>query len=303
MGGSASPGSCPPVWLQVSAKLSDMFAGCNDDARAAIRACFHDCFTTGGCDGSITFTGELSRPENSPMTSTVNALAALASSMGVGRADIIAFAGCKYPQSAHVASRCSHFCVAKAVLVCPGGPLVPTFVGRKDATGPCPPNELPPPNSTAENSLEMFHNRGFTAGDLTALIGAHTTSRQFVTVPAKAGAAQDTTPAVWDLDYYSQTIAGTAPVTFVADQNLVNDPTTGPIFKDFSTNKMGWDEAFSSAMGRLEMLGPAASMDCTMAVGPAPTKRDLGSAPLFGALFHKHKRSASGSGGHYHSWH
>jgi hypothetical protein len=100
MGGSANLGSCPAVWLQVSAKLSTMFAGCNDAARAAIRATFHDCFTDGGCDGSIHFTEELSRTENSPMTDTVNALASLATKMKVGVADMIAFAGCKYPQSA-----------------------------------------------------------------------------------------------------------------------------------------------------------------------------------------------------------
>jgi Peroxidase len=100
VGGGENLGSCPPVWLQVSQKLGTMFAGCNDAARAAIRAIFHDCFPDGGCDGSIHFPEELSRPENSPMTTTVNALANLANQMGVGVADMLAFAGCKYPHQA-----------------------------------------------------------------------------------------------------------------------------------------------------------------------------------------------------------
>jgi hypothetical protein len=295
--GGANIGSCPPVWLQVSQKLNTMFAGCNDAARASIRAVFHDCFPDGGCDGSIHFPEELSRPENSPMTTTVNALANLANQMGVGVADMLAFAGCKYSHchmQRHLADLSR---VAKAVLICPGGPLVTTMVGRTDATGPCPPNELPAPNVSASDALSHFSARGFNARDLTALIGAHTTSRQFVTVPAKAGAAQDTTPADWDILYYSQTIARSAPVSFVADENLVADGTCGPIFKEFAVDKPGWDTAFADAMARLELLGPAATIDCTKALGAPPTKRDLGSAPLFGAMFHKHKR------GSYHSYH
>jgi hypothetical protein len=68
---------------------------CNDDARAAIRAVFHDCFPSGGCDGSLALPAELSRTENTPMAGTINKLSALAKQNGVGIADMIAFAGCK----------------------------------------------------------------------------------------------------------------------------------------------------------------------------------------------------------------
>lgn len=169
--------------------------------------------------------------------------------------------------------------------------MVKTMIGRKDATQPAPENQLPAPNSTAANSMQLFQAKGFSPRDLTALIGAHTTSKQFVTVPAQAGEAQDTTPAVWDLDYYGQTIARTAPVSFVADENLVADSTTGPVFKEFSADKPGWDSAFVDAMARLEMLEVGSgTVDCTAALGSAPSKRALGSAPLFGAMFHKRSR-------------
>ena len=42
---------CPAVWHQISSDLSALFLSggqCNDDARAAIRAAFHDCFPDGG---------------------------------------------------------------------------------------------------------------------------------------------------------------------------------------------------------------------------------------------------------------
>jgi manganese peroxidase len=166
------------------------------------------------------------------------------------------------------------------------------MIGRKDATSPAPEGQLPAPNITAKDALVRFQQEGFNARDLTALIGAHTTSTQSVTVPAKAGAAQDDTPQLWDVLYYSQTIARTAPVSFIADENLVADGTTGPIFKQFAVDKPGWDGAFADAMARLEMLGVGSgTVDCTTALGAAPSKRDLGSAPLFGAMFHKHKRS------------
>jgi hypothetical protein len=89
---------CPTVWFQISGDLTAMFltrGQCNDDARAAIRAGFHDCFPDGGCDGSLALPDEISRPENTPMTQTVLKLAALAKTRSVGVADMIAFAACK----------------------------------------------------------------------------------------------------------------------------------------------------------------------------------------------------------------
>jgi Peroxidase len=97
-GNNPTTGGCPAVWTQVAQALTSLFltsGQCNDDARAAIRAVFHDCFPDGGCDGSLALAAELSRPENTPMTATVNKLSALANQFGVGVADIIAFAGCE----------------------------------------------------------------------------------------------------------------------------------------------------------------------------------------------------------------
>jgi hypothetical protein len=96
--------ACPAVWTTISGELTKMFVTnfqCNDDARAAIRAVFHDCFPQGGCDGSISIASELARPENAPMTSTINKLKALAVKYKVGVADMLMFAGCNYIPLSH----------------------------------------------------------------------------------------------------------------------------------------------------------------------------------------------------------
>lgn len=98
-------GSCPAVWTAVSAELTTKFIGsdglCNDAARAAIRAIFHDCGAwstelgfTNGCDGSLQF--ELARAENGGLTPITNDLVALATKYKVGVADMINFAGSKF---------------------------------------------------------------------------------------------------------------------------------------------------------------------------------------------------------------
>lgn len=245
--------TCPAVWTKISAELTSLFVTnfqCNDNARAAIRGVFHDCFPQGGCDGSLAlFSAELSRPENVPMTATMNALKAIAVKYGVGVADTLMFAG-------------SH-----AVISCPGGPVTTTYVGRVDATGPAPPNELPAANVTAAEAKAHFNAAGFSNQDLAALIGAHTASREFNTDVAKAGTPEDTTPGIWDILYYVELILKIAPFSFISDTNLLADSQTGPYMKQFSLNKPAWDAAFAPAMAKMELLGaPFTKIDCTSAL-------------------------------------
>jgi hypothetical protein len=89
---------CPTVWSTISQDLTSLFltnAQCNDDARAAIRAVFHDCFPGNGCDGSLATAEELARPDNTPLAATVTKLQTMATKYNVTVADMIAFAGCK----------------------------------------------------------------------------------------------------------------------------------------------------------------------------------------------------------------
>ena len=75
--GGGGGGSCPPIWSTVSADLTKMFLNtttgqCTDDARASIRAAFHDAGTWssklaaqgqdfGGADGSLILAQEYNR--------------------------------------------------------------------------------------------------------------------------------------------------------------------------------------------------------------------------------------------------
>lgn len=96
---------CPAVWTTISKELTGLFLSngqCNDAARAAIRASFHDCGTwnkaqgnTGGCDGSLILAGELNRPDNNGLQGIGATLQSMAQRYKVGVADMIAFAGSK----------------------------------------------------------------------------------------------------------------------------------------------------------------------------------------------------------------
>lgn len=83
------------------------------------------------------------------------------------------------------------------MISCPGGPTTQTFIGRVDAQGPAPANQLPTANVSAAEAKSHFANAGFSSQDLAALIGAHTASRQFNTDLSKVGASEDSTPGIW----------------------------------------------------------------------------------------------------------
>jgi hypothetical protein len=91
--------TCPAVWNTISQELTKLFSSnntCNEDAREAIRAAFHDCFPKPGCDGSIFLANsELSRPENVNLGPVAWMLGTLTEKHQVGVADMIQFAAGK----------------------------------------------------------------------------------------------------------------------------------------------------------------------------------------------------------------
>ena len=124
---------------------------------------------------------------------------------------------------------------------------MPAYVGRKDSSTAAPAGKLPPVNGSGDSLLEMFQKKNFTATDLAALIGAHSTSTQFFVDPSKAGEPQDSTPGIWDVTYYDETLSGTAPFTFESDKNLAAQAEVGPAFRSFMVNQTRWNEAFVPA--------------------------------------------------------
>jgi hypothetical protein len=158
---------------------------------------------------------------------------------------------------------------AHAVASCPGGPITQTFIGRKTAFFPAPPNQLPAANVGGDEVFRHFQAKGFSATDLGALIGAHSTARQFTTDKSRIGAPEDSTPGLWDILYYAQTLLRMAPFTIQADANLVKQRQVGPVMKRFSTDKMGWDMSFAYAFAKMQLLGRPNIFqltDCTSAL-------------------------------------
>lgn len=92
---------CPAVWAEVATDLMATFIDtdgvCTDDARAAIRLSFHDCFP-GTCDGSIILANECTdRGENAQMIGICDILGTKATDYDVGVADLIQFAAGETP--------------------------------------------------------------------------------------------------------------------------------------------------------------------------------------------------------------
>ena len=58
-----------------------------------------------------------------------------------------------------------------AVVTCPGGPRVKTFIGRTDSTTPAPDGLLPDVNAPAAELWKLFRDKGFDERDLAALLG------------------------------------------------------------------------------------------------------------------------------------
>jgi len=176
---------------------------CNDLARAAVRLGFHDAGAWsktsgfGGADGSLVLNfDEINRSENNGLqTIRLKALGLLAkyAAWGVGAADLV------------------QFMHNVATVVCPLGPRVLTFVGRPNRFLSDPTGLIPDTHAPAQSLIDLFAAKTINFKDLIALIGAHTTAKQFFVDPSKAGQPLDSTPGVWDVKFYSETLAASPP--------------------------------------------------------------------------------------------
>ncbi|KXT09069.1 hypothetical protein AC579_1156 [Pseudocercospora musae] len=276
-GGNGGSSGCPSIWTQIASDLRTDFAGCNDLARSSIRFAFHDAAgysvknpsyapASGGADGSLLLNDEeISRPANNPLKQNYRDKYLLGKykqyrSNGISAADLVQFAG------------------SVGIRSCRGGPIVRTVVGRNDTTTAAPAGLLPNAfgaGSDADTLLALWADKGISARELAALMGAHSTSRSFTEeahgIPA--GGPQDSTPGVWDVTYYREAQAQDpgnprGVYRFNSDVNLANAPATGPSFTQFGRNQGLWATEFSAAMAKLSVAGIPAStvasfLDCT----------------------------------------
>ncbi|KAK9426009.1 putative Peroxidase [Seiridium unicorne] len=241
------------VWSYIAAEMADAFQdsnGCTDLARGAIRQGFHDAATWdtsssyGGADGSLLLSDELDRIENRGLQATgaqTNTWFAKYQQYGISMADLI--------QTAALVGTVS----------CPGGPRIRSFVGRNDNSEAGPTGKLPLPFQDAQFLIDLFAAKTFTASDLVALVGAHSTSKQSFVDPSRAGAPQDSTPGVWDTKFYSETLTSdnTTILVFPSDKDLATYSQTSGQWKVFSggAGQAAWAPAYASAYFRMSMLG------------------------------------------------
>ncbi|KAI8182012.1 Versatile peroxidase VPL1 [Colletotrichum sp. SAR 10_70] len=261
------------IWKYIADDLATTFRGesgrCTDFARAAIRLGFHDAAgwskgtgNLGGADGSIVLSSsEASRVENKGLEEIIEQTKTWYNKYkqyGISMADLIQF-------SANAAT-----------VVCPLGPRVRTFIGRKDSSVAAPPNLLPDVNSPADALIDLFNNKTISSYGLISLIGAHTTSQQRFVDPSRSGDPQDSTPGVWDVKFYSETIGNAPPRVFKfnSDVALSKYPSTSAQFAAFAGpgGQAAWNSAYAHEYVRLSLLGVYNINDLTECTKSLPAR-------------------------------
>lgn len=145
-----------------------------------------------------------------------------------------------------------------ATVVCPLGPRIRSFVGRQDSDQLPPEGLLPDVNATVDSLIQLFEDKTIRPHGLAALVGAHTTSQQRFFQPTKAFDPQDSTPGVWDVLFYGQTLNNQAPqrvVKFTSDITLSTHPRVRDEWQAFTDPKTGqehWNDVGSSPFARFK---------------------------------------------------
>lgn len=227
---------------------------CNNLARAAIRLGFHDAGTWssdlaaqgqdfGGADGSIVLSGsEIGRRENRGLEQIAAQMQRWQRSFNVSMADLIQFGA------------------VHAVVTCPLGPRIRFFSGRKDSRVPAVEGLLPSVTAPAEELINLFRAKTIEPHELAALLGAHSTSTQRFVDPTLAGRPQDSTPGIWDVKFYNETIQKVPRRIFrlQSDVALASHPSMKDEWMDFIDPVNGQDHWNSGELiFRVRPMDPA----------------------------------------------
>lgn len=220
------------AWTYVTRDMAATFrsadGACNELARQAVRMGFHDAgawnstSAFGGADGSIVFNDtEFNRVENKGMQDirpVYQAWYAKYSAHGVGMADLVQVGA------------------IVATLTCPKGPRIMTLVGRTDNRNANPEGLIPRGNQDATAVCAIMAAKGFSCPATAALVGAHSVSIAQFVPPNAVGKPQDSTPDVWDVNFYGETLDpnATAIGKFPSDVSLSQDPRTSGVWKQFA---------------------------------------------------------------------
>jgi hypothetical protein len=132
-----------------------------------------------------------------------------------------------------------------ATVACPLGPRIRSFVGRKDSPMQATDGLLPDVNAPADSLIQLFEDKTIKPHGLAALVGAHTTSQQRFFQPQRALDPQDSSPGVWDVLFYGQTLDPNPPkrvLKFPSDIVLSTHPRIASEWKDFAASQDHWND-------------------------------------------------------------
>lgn len=246
------------IWKHIAEDMKSSMIGsagrCNSIARGAIRLGFHDAGgwsqktgPHGGADGSLVLADECeTRIANCGLEEICAQMRVWFDKYkqyGISMADLI-----------QVGSNVG-------TVVCPLGPRVRSFVGRKDNHNPAPDGNLPTPRASADEIISMFADKTISPQGIVALLGAHSTSQQRYVYPNRTGDPQDSTPGVWDTNYFRDTMTSKPParvVRFQSDTNLAADPRARGYYEYYGGmvgGQLAWNEAYAREYIRLSLLG------------------------------------------------
>jgi hypothetical protein len=264
------------VWFDVREELLNniFFNTCADNVHGNVRLAFHDAvgfsqalknageFPGGGADGSIVlfpdeqnFVNTDGQAPNAGLNENADFVAALVQHHGVSAGDAIQFA------------------MALGLTLCPGGPVVPFFAGRPNATQISPMNLVPTPNQDVTTILARMLDlgpSGFSPQQVVTLLGAHTAGDQSFVDPTNQNQPFDSTPFIWDNQVFLEvlfqnnpggpiTVGGNLENTGVfrlaSDALFARDSRTACFWQQFVGNHDVFVNQFETQMFNIGVVG------------------------------------------------
>lgn len=146
----------------------------------------------------------------------------------------------------------------------------------QDAEQASPNGLLPPVTGSADQLISLFADKTVRPHDIAALLGAHSSSKQFFVDQSKSGQPQDSTPGIWDVRFYNETLQS-APVQgtfrFLSDQVLSRDSRLRDEWISFIDDQSHWNSDYAAAYTRLSLLGVNNINDLTECTKTLPAAR------------------------------
>ncbi|KAJ7666360.1 manganese peroxidase isozyme precursor [Mycena rosella] len=287
-GRSAASDACC-IWFDVLDDIQQNLFDRGECGEETHELTFHDAIgfspQGGGADGSIMahFDVETNFHANTGVDEIIETQRPFALKHNVSFGDFIQFAG------------------AVGVSNCPGAPRLEFLAGRSNDSQASPDRLVPEPFDSADTIIARFADAGFSANEIVDLLASHTVAAQDRVDPAHQGFPFDSTPGVFDTQFFIETLlVGTAfPGNGSANQGEVESPLAGEFrlqsdfelardsrtaceWQSFVNNQNLMAANFRAAMAKMAILGQDRNLltDCSEVI---PTPKAVSNTPTLPA--------------------